>query len=155
MPAVVVKLGPGQLSIGATGTETDFTCQVTAARVEWAVDEGDTVQVLCGEAVPGARTYSASLTGSILADIGDASSIQEYSWTHKGEQTEFVFVPSTLAAKQISGTLTVDPISIGGDEAGANMASDFEWPIVGDPIIGPAVVAEAAATSGSRRREAA
>ena len=58
MPAIVNKLGPGVLTIG-TGP-TDFTCQVTAARVEWEVDEGDDVVVLCGETVPGARTYSAA-----------------------------------------------------------------------------------------------
>jgi hypothetical protein len=144
MPAKVVKLGPGLLSVGATGTPVDFTCQVSAARVEWAVDEGDDTVVLCGETVPGARTYSASLTATILSDLGltPGPGIVEYSWTNKGTQQPFKFTPNTAAAKMVSGTVIVDPISIGGDEAGANMLSDFEWAIVGTPTIGAASVEE-------------
>ena len=139
MAAKIVKLGPGLLSVGATGTPVDFTCQVTAARVEWAVDEGDTATVLCGEVVPGARTYTASLTATIFSDIGltPGPGIVEYSWTNKGTQQPFKFTPNTVAAKMVAGTVIVDPISVGGDEAGANMASDFEWAIVGTPTIGP------------------
>jgi hypothetical protein len=135
MPATVHKLGPGELTIGST--PNDFSCQVTAARVEWEVDEGDDVVVLCGETVPGARTYSAKLTATILSDLGAASGIVEFSWTNKGTQHPFVFVPNTVAAKQVSGVVIVDPISIGGDESGQNMTSDFEFACVGDPVIEP------------------
>lgn len=135
MPATVVKLGPGLLSVGPTGTPIDFTCQVTAAHVDWEVDEDDSTTVLCGEVVPGARTYSSSISGTILSDIGAPTGIVEYSWAHKGEQLAFTFIPSTTAGKQVTGTLILDPLSVGGDEAGANMTSDFEWAIVGDPIL--------------------
>ena len=70
MPAIVNKLGPGTLTVGETGTAVDFTCQVTAARVEWTADAEDDVEVLCGESVPGARTYSAVLSGTIFNDLG-------------------------------------------------------------------------------------
>ena len=135
MPATVVKLGPGSLTIGTV--PNDFTCQVTAARVEWDVDEGDDVVVLCGETVPGARTYSSTLTATILSDLGAASSIIEFSWTNKGTQHPFEFIPNSTAAKGVTGTVIVDPISVGGDESGQNMSSDFEFAIVGDPVIGP------------------
>jgi len=46
-------------------------------------------------------------------------------------------VPNTAAAVQVSGNLIVDPLTVGGDEAGSNMTSDFEWAIVGDPVRGP------------------
>src|SRR5262245_24058217 len=137
MPATTVKLGPGELSVGETGTAVDFTCQVTAAQVEWEVDEGDDTPVLCGETVPGERTYSSHLTGTLFQDLGAASGIVEYSWLHKGEEVPFTFVPNTAAAKQVSGNLILDPLSVGGDEAGANMTSDFDWAIVGEPTLGP------------------
>ena len=138
MPARTVKLGPGKLTIGTT--PNDFTCQVISARVEWEVDEGDDVTVLCGETVKGARTYSASLSATILSDLGltPGTSIIEYSWTNKGTQAPFNFVPNTVAAKGVTGTVVIDPISVGGDESGQNMQSDFEFAIVGTPAIGVA-----------------
>lgn len=157
MPAHVVKLGPGLLSVGATGTPVDFTCQVTAARVEWEVDEGDDTVVLCGETVPGARTYSSHLTATILSDLGltPGPGIVEYSWTNKGTQQPFKFLPNTAAAKQVSGTLIVDPISVGGDEAGQNMESDLDWAIVGDPAIGPIAADDEGLSARSAKAEKA
>ena len=141
MPATTVKLGPGLLTIGEVGTEVDFTCQVTAAHVDWDVDEGDDTQVLCGETVPGERTYSSVLAGTLFQDLGVVNGIVAYSWTHKGEEVAFSFVPSTEAAQEVSGNLILDPLSVGGDEAGANMTSDFEWKIVGEPVLAAAAVA--------------
>ena len=79
MPAKVVKLGPGTVKIGETGTEVDFSCQVTAAHVDWTADADDAVTVLCGESVPGARRYSSVLAGSLLSDLGLVGGIVEYS----------------------------------------------------------------------------
>ena len=142
MPATTVKLGPGKLAIGEVGTETDFTCQITAAQVEWSVDVGDDTVVLCGETVPGERTYSSVLSGTLYQDLGVAAGIVAYSWEHKGEEVPFEFIPSTAAGQAVSGTLIVDPLSVGGDEAGANMTSDFEWTIVGEPVLAAAAVAD-------------
>ena len=52
-------------------------------------------------------------------------------------------MPSTAAAKQVTGTVILDPISVGGDESGQNMSSDFDWAIVGQPVIGVATVEDA------------
>ena len=146
MPATTVKLGPGLLTIGQTGTEVDFTCQITAATVEWSVDVGDDTPVLCGETVPGERTYSATLSGTLYQDLGDAAGIVAYSWAHKGEQVPFNFTPSTAAGDSVAGNVILDPLAIGGDTAGENMTSDFEWACVGDPVLTPgAMTAEAAA----------
>jgi hypothetical protein len=136
MVATVVKLGPGTLTVGATGTPVDFSCQVTAARVEWNVSADDPTVVLCGDSVPGARKYDAHITATIFSDLGLATGIVEYSWAHKGESVPFEFVPATDVAQGVSGTLILDPISVGGDEAGANMTSDIDWTIVGDPVLG-------------------
>lgn len=150
MPATAVKLGPGTISIGEVGSEVDFSCQVTAAHVDWTADAEDPVAVLCGESVPGARSYSSVFAGTLLQDLGVTGGIVDFSWANKGAQVPFTFVPSTTAGVEVSGTLIVDPLSVGGDEAATNMTSDFEWAIVGDPTLGPATVAEPEA---ARRHE--
>ena len=86
MPATVVKLGPGTIKVGATGSEVDFSCQVTAAHVDWTADADDPTAVLCGESVPGARRYSSVFAGTLLSDLGLAGGIVDFSWAHKGEQ---------------------------------------------------------------------
>src|SRR5262245_45805087 len=108
MPATTVKLGPGTVQIGAVASAVDFECQITAGHVDWSVDEGDDVTVLCGETVPGARTYSAVFAGTLLQDLGVADGIVAFSWAHKGETVPFVFVPSTAAGVQVTGNLIVD-----------------------------------------------
>jgi len=135
MPAKVTKLGPGKLTVGTTGVQ-DFTCQVTAARVEFSADSEDAILTLCGDSVPGARTYTATLTATIFNDLGTTPGIVEYSWTNRGTSQPFVFQPSTVTGvKQVTGNLIIDPISVGGDEVGQNMVSDLEWEIVGIPTL--------------------
>lgn len=137
MAAKVNKLGPGTLTVGETGTEVDFSCQVTAAHVDTEVDAEDTVTVLCGDSVPGARNYSHVMAGTLLQDL-DAAGIVAYSWEHAGETVPFTFTPVTDLAAEVAGELILDPLTIGGEEAGANMTADFEWPIVGTPTFTPA-----------------
>jgi hypothetical protein len=139
MPAKVNKLGPGTLKVGELGTEVDFSCQVTAAHVDTSVDEADDTIVLCGDTIPGARTYSYALAGTLLQDL-DAAGIVALSWETPGAQVPFEFIPVTAGAAKVAGTLILDPLTIGGEEAGQNMTSDFEWAIVGTPTFTPATV---------------
>lgn len=141
MPAAkVVKLGPGTVSIGEVGTPVDFSCQVTAATVAWDVSADDPVVVLCGDSVPGARTYSSTFAGTLFQDLGDAAGIVAYSWAHKGETVPFTFEPSTEVGVTVTGELIIDPLAVGGDTAGDNMTSDFEWTIVGEPALSAGTV---------------
>lgn len=132
MSGTATKLGPGTLIIGETTTTLDMSCQLSAAHVEWDKDKEDDVPVLCGEDVAGATDYSAKLTGTVLLDLSDGGMV-EFTWTHKGEQFPFVFIPNTESAKQVKGTVTIDPLDVGGDEVKKNMSVDFEWDCVGEP----------------------
>lgn len=134
MAAKVTKLGPGTLVLEAAPTEVDMSCQLSAAWVKWDKDKEDDVPVLCGEEVAGAASYPAKLSGSVLIDLSDGG-LAEYTWTNKGTQVPFVFTPNTAEGKQISGTVTVDPLDVGGDEAKKNMTTDFEWDCVGEPVL--------------------
>lgn len=132
-----VKLGPGTLMIGATGTEIDLSCQMTGAVVSWAVDTGDDTTVLCGDTVPGDRTYTSTIAGTMYQDLADAEGIVAFSWTNKGSEQPFTYMPNNAAEATVTGNLVVDPLDVGSTEDyGTKMTSNFEWSIVGEPALG-------------------
>jgi hypothetical protein len=132
------KLGPGSLIIGATGTPLEISCQITACSIEFDVNSDDGVPTLCGGTLPGDETETANLTGTIIQDLSDDGVI-EYSWDHSGEVMPFVFIPNTDVAKQITGDLKMRRLNVGGDVK-TSPTSDFEWPVVGLPILDAVVV---------------
>jgi hypothetical protein len=146
----VHKLGPGTLTVGEVGAVIDISCQINNAVVEWDKDKDDDQTVLCGDVVPGSTTYTATLSGNLFQDLDDGDGIVAFSWANKGNAYPFEFVPNTAVGATVAGSVVVDPISVGGDEMKANMASDFEWDIVGEPTLtmGPSVPATGA-TAGT------
>jgi len=136
MPGKVTKLGPGTLILSATPTTVDMSCQLAGAWVKWDKDKEDDTPVLCGETIAGGTTYTGKLSGNVLIDLSDGGLV-EYTWTNKGTQVPFVFVPNTAEGKEINGTVTVDPLDVGSDEVKKNMRTDFEWDCVGEPVLEP------------------
>lgn len=134
MPAEVYKTGPGTLVVGEVGSEVDFSAQVLSAVVSWSKEKADDRKVLSGETVAGATTYTASLSVTILQDLALAAGIVAFSWANKGEEHPFTFVPNTVADKEVTGTVVIDPVDIGG-EVDTDAESEFEWSIVGDPAL--------------------
>jgi len=135
MAGTATKLGPGTLVLGAVATPTDFSCQLSAAKVVWDKDKEDDVLTLCDETLAGGTTYTAKLEGTVVQDLGAAASVVEWSWTNKGTAQPFTFIPNTAAGKQVTGTVQVDPLQVGGDDMGKNMTSDFSWDCVGEPVL--------------------
>lgn len=152
MPAKTTPLGPGTITVGETGSEVDFSCQITGAVVAWDVNADDDVPTLCGDVVPGDRTYTSTLSGTLYQDLADAAGIVAFSWANRGLTVPFTFTPHTDTGTSVAGMLTIDPLDVGGDTAPEKMTSDFEWAIVGQPTltIPPAVPpgADAAASRG-------
>jgi hypothetical protein len=71
-----------------------------------------------------------------VQDLSSETGLLGYSWTNKGVETAFEFSPNDAAGVSASGTLIVDPIDFGStDDYGSVMQSDFEWKIVGDPVL--------------------
>ncbi len=138
MAGKATKLGPGTLIIGETATSLDMSCQLSAAKVEWDKDKEDDTPVLCGESIAGGVEYTAKLTGTVLLDLSPTGMV-DFTWTNKGTQMPFVFVPNTVEGTQVSGDLIVDPLDVGGDEVKKNMTVDFEWDCVGEPVFGAVV----------------
>src|SRR5262245_14495771 len=100
MAAVVTKLGPGLLKIGDDTIGTDMSCQLSAAWIKFDKDKEDDTEVLCGDTVAGAVTYTGKLSGTVLVDLSTGGLV-EFTWTHAGEQFPFLWVPNNPAAKQI------------------------------------------------------
>lgn len=137
MPAESYIVGPGTLVLGETGTELEISCQIKSALVEWDVDTEDDTDLLCGDVLPGDEKFTAQISGNMLQDLSD-DGIVEWSWTNKGTSQPLKFIPNTAEAKQITGTIKVRPLSVGGD-AKTRAESDFEWPFVGEPDLAPVV----------------
>lgn len=129
------KLGPGTLKIGDVGTEVDYAAQITGCTVKWDKDKEDDVPVLSGGSLTGDTTYTAALEANLFQDLGVPAGLVEFSWTNKGTEVSVVFVPSTAAGKQVTGTVIIDPIDIGGEEAKGRPRSDIEWAFVGEPVL--------------------
>jgi hypothetical protein len=137
MPDIVAavqngKLGPGTLKIGVTGTSIDVSCLLNNAVIAADKDQGDDTTKLCGSVRPGSVDYTFTLSGNADTDIGDAAGLFALSQSAKGTQQAFEFVPNTGLVTKAVGMLVIDPLDFGADEMGADLASDFEWAIVGD-----------------------
>lgn len=123
------KLGPGELTIGETGSTIDISCQMSEVKITWENDEDDAIHVLCGGIVPGDDTFTATLEGVALQDL-TATGIAEFTWTNKGAVMPFRFIPITGA--EVVGEVKVLPIDIGGEVNKKNTA-DISWPCIGEP----------------------
>lgn len=139
MPINTTKLGPGTLTLGAGAMEVN--AQLTAASVVPSenVTTTDAIKVLSGEELAGddSASYTFTLEGTFLQDLGAVSSVVDWSWTNMGTEQPFVFTPNTAAGVDVSGVLTPVPLRVGGDEVDAGpMASDFTWRIKGTPELG-------------------
>lgn len=139
MAVETTRLGPGTLTLtapGATPTPLDVSCQLANAVVAASKDEDDPITVLCGDTAAGAVRYTYTLGGTFLQDLAKATGVVAFSWANKGVACDFAFEPSTTAGASVTGSITVDPLDIGSTEDyGAVMQSDFEWSVVGEPVV--------------------
>ena len=127
-------MGPGTFSIGSVGTPLDLTAQVTSLTVEFSEEVEDSIATLSGETLGGAADYPATLTGTLVQDLTEAGMF-DYTWTNKGDEVPFSFVPSTAAGREVTGICRIAPLNLGGDVKKKN-TTDFTWAIIGDPVLG-------------------
>lgn len=135
MAIKTVKIGPGSLTIGGTTDLTNFESQARACKLVPNVESEDPFYVLSGEQSEGDRTESWTLEGTFVQDFGATDSTTEWLFEHRGERHPFTYVPNSVAARQITGELIVEAIEIGGD-ANTRPSSDFEFVVIGEPVIG-------------------
>lgn len=128
-------LGPGELHFGATGSEIDVSCNVNGCTLTSNKDQGDSKTMLCGTVKPGSVTYSWNLAGNLDIDVdAGADGFFALSQLSPGTSVDFRFTPNTTDGTEVSGKVIIDPLDFGGDEYGADLASDFEFALDGKPV---------------------
>lgn len=128
------KVGPGSLILGAPGSEQEFSFQITSALVDPSVDAEDDINVLSGGTVAGDETETFVLSGNFLQDI-TAEGVTTWCWENSGTTQPFVYIPNSALARQVTGEVKVRKTAVGG-ESKTRAASDFEFPGVGEPVLG-------------------
>lgn len=127
------KMGPGTLVLGAVGFEQDISCQITNAVLEPDFDSDDDLYTLCGDTLPGEQKTTWKMTGTAIQDLA-AAGIVEWTWDNQGTTQPFQFTPSTTVGTEFTGSIVVRPLLVGGDVK-SRPTSDFEFPVVGDPVM--------------------
>ncbi len=123
--AKVRTLGPGSLKIGVTGSEHDFSADVTNTALEPSTDTEGPDNFLDGHSEGGSQTESWTLTGSVKEDFS-MEGLQVWCNQHSGEELPFTFIPNTSGTVQWKGKVTIASIQIGGDVKSKN-ANDFSF----------------------------
>lgn len=146
MAIKTMHLGPGTLKLGAGALAVEG--QITNCRVQAAenVTTGNNIPVLSGEELEGSERvrFNWTLSGSLLQDL-DAAGVVDWSWTNKGTDQPFEFVPNTAEGRAVTGICKPIPITIGGAVTGTAgnpgdpASSDFTWRCKGgddEPVFG-------------------
>lgn len=130
------KLTKGLLTIGETGTPSEWGGQVRAVSLAAEYDKEDDIPVLSGEKLSGDETKTETLSGTVLDDYSATGSIFAFSKLNEGKELPFVWEPNSEdGGLRITGKIKMRQISIGGDVDTRN-ENDFEFPIVGETEAG-------------------
>lgn len=130
------KLTKGLLTIGETGTPSEWGGQVRAVSLAAEYDKEDDIPVLSGEKLAGDETKTETLSGTVLDDYSATGSIFKFSKDNEGAELPFVWEPNSVdGGLRVTGTIKMRQISIGGDVDTRN-ENDFEFPIVGETVAG-------------------
>jgi hypothetical protein len=132
LPNSVKKLGPGSLTFGATGDLHNVSCLVNGVTLSPDKDADDAVVKLCGTTRPGEVRYTWTLAGNVDLDLMDATGFYHLTVTAPGTVVPFTFKPAN-DGPTVTGTVRLDPLPLGGDEAGKLITADFEFDVIGDP----------------------
>jgi hypothetical protein len=73
-------LGPGELTIGETGTLIDISCLVNNVSIVPDISEGDSKTMLCGTSKRSADTITWAIEGNVDVDAGLASGFFALTW---------------------------------------------------------------------------
>lgn len=128
-----VKLGPGTLIIGATGSAIDVSCLVNNATVVTDRSQDDPTFHLCGTSTQAPVKYAHTLEGNLDIDPSEATGLFALSWDQMGSEQPYTFTPNTAEGTAAAGTLILDPLNFGADEYGKTLNSDFAFVLTAAP----------------------
>jgi len=139
MTVNTVTMGDGTLKLGpagvqnASGQVTGMACVPTEV-----VTKTPGRKTLDGSKTPDTVevTIEWTLEGNVVQDIA-AAGLVAYTWAQATNTIAFEFIPNTVAARKVTGTVTVVPLKLGGD-VGTRPESDIKWRISGTPVLAAA-----------------
>lgn len=136
MPRESIVITDATLTLGATGTETDFSCQVNTAALVPTANTVDVPATFCATTSQTASGSSWALTTTVLQDWGAVDSVSQFLFDHDAERMAFHMegIAVTGATVEVDGELTVQAGQHGG-EAGVVLTADVSMPILGKPTI--------------------
>lgn len=127
-------LGPGTLTLGASGTLKEFSAHTTSASLEPSYSDGDAIDLLDGSIEKEQDEETWTLSGEIRQEL-TVSALEDWCLENAGQEMPFTFSPVDSVAKTYTGIVRVRAVTIGGDVKTKNTSS-FEFPIIGRPEIG-------------------
>jgi len=137
------RLGVGTLTIDTN----DYSFQIANAALEPDISDEDGTPTLAQPDPAPLATVAWNLTGTAIQDFeAGPESFLNYLMDHALEEVPFVFTPDSESAPSYSGTVQLRPAPIGGD-AGVQITSDFELPLVGPPVRDDTAPVAASSTS--------
>lgn len=128
MTATDSRLHKGTLTLGTVPVA--FACQATNIRITPTHDEdGDSVEVLCGDVLPPVKKRSDVLAITAVQDFTDPDGFVAYTWANDLTEVPFTWQPNETGPTY-AGTVEVLACEIGGD-VGTRITTDAEWTVVG------------------------
>jgi hypothetical protein len=133
-----LKMGPGTLKFD-TALAQNPSLQVVACEIVPTenVETDDDVDVLTGDVLYGDETITFEwvLNFTILQAIGAASFVA-WTWANAGLTKDFEFIPNTVGARKVTGTIKVVPSKIGGESKKRAQAElSFRMPRNTSPVL--------------------
>lgn len=133
MPVTESKMKNGTLTLGAA-PGTDFACQASNVKITPEYDEeGDRLEVLCGDVLDPTETRNDKLTIEAVQDFTDVAGFVNYTWLHDLEWVPFTWAPTGATGPSYSGTVKVKAVEVGG-EANKRAMTTAEWRVDGKAI---------------------
>lgn len=121
------RLGPGTLTIATV----EYSYQIANVALEPDISDEDGTPTLAEPDPAPLATIAWALTGSAIQDFElGAASFLNYLMDNALDEVPFEWVPNSDSTLAYAGTVQLRPAAIGGD-AGVQITSDFELPVVG------------------------
>lgn len=130
-------LGPGTLELGAVPLVVSSQMRSVTIKATEKVTQSEAIPVLSGEELEGDESVAYDWTAvlTFLQDL-EANGSLDWSWTNKGTEQPFRFVPSTTEGRQCSGVLVPVPLDLGGAvDKTKRPESTTTWRIKGTPVL--------------------
>jgi hypothetical protein len=131
MTIIESKVKQGTFTLGTAPDDFDTSCQTSSiAIVPQYEEEGDDLEVLCGDTLGKSKTRGNNLVITAVQDFEDPAGFSAWAWEHDLEVVPFAFAPTGTTGPSYSGSVEVQAGQIGG-EVGERIFAELEWICVG------------------------